>query len=175
MGVKIESITSDGHKSLLKAVKDSYPDVIVQRCLVHIQRMCLLWLTHYPQHIASQELRKIVLQISKIKTENDKVFWVKEFRAWYKNYEAYVNEKSFNEETGRYWYKHKMLRRSYSTINRALPDMFHYLSNRNIHKTNNGIEGFFSHLKNHLNIHRGLTTKHRINFIKWYIYFSNEK
>lgn len=38
-----------------------------------------------------------------------------------------------------------------------------------------GIEGFFCNLKNHLDLHRLLTTKNRINFIKWYIYFSNEK
>lgn len=53
--------------------------------------------------------------------------------------------------------------------------MFHYLENPNIPKTTNGIEGYFSHLKNHLDLHRGLTLKNRINFIKWYIYFSNEK
>ena len=45
LGVQIESITTDGHKSILKAIKKSLPDVTVQRCLVHIQRMCLLWLT----------------------------------------------------------------------------------------------------------------------------------
>ena len=49
LGVKLESITTDGHKSVLKAIKTSLPDVIVQRCLVHIQRMCLLWLTRYPK------------------------------------------------------------------------------------------------------------------------------
>jgi len=53
--------------------------------------------------------------------------------------------------------------------------MFHYLGNSKIPSTTNGIEGFFSHLKNHLDIHRGLTPKHRINFIKWYIYLSNDK
>jgi hypothetical protein len=26
-----------------------------------------------------------------------------------------------------------------------------------------------------LDIHRGLTVEHRINFIKWYIFFSNKK
>lgn len=137
--------------------------------------MCLIWLTRYPQHIAAQELRRLVLLISKIETENDRAYWVQEFRLWYSWHQEYINEKSFNEDTGRYWYRHRMLRRSYSVINSALPNMFHYLSNKEIPKTNNGIEGFFSHLKNHLNIHRGLTTKHRINFIKWYIYFSNEK
>ena len=50
--------------------------------------------------------------------------------------------------------------------------MFHYLENPKIPNTTNGIEGFFSHLKNHLDLHRGLTTRHRMDFIKWYIYFS---
>lgn len=36
LGVQIESITTAGHKSILKAVKKSLPDVLVQRCLVHI-------------------------------------------------------------------------------------------------------------------------------------------
>jgi hypothetical protein len=53
--------------------------------------------------------------------------------------------------------------------------MFHYLSNPKIPATTNGIEVFFSHLKNHLDLHRGLTLKHRIDFIKWYMFFSNEK
>jgi len=53
--------------------------------------------------------------------------------------------------------------------------MFHYLKNANIPRTTNGIEGFFSHLKNHLDIHRGLTTKNRMNFIKWYIFLTNHK
>ena len=49
LGIQIESITSDGHKSTLKAIRTSVPDAIVQRCLVHIQRMCLLWLTPLSQ------------------------------------------------------------------------------------------------------------------------------
>jgi hypothetical protein len=175
LGLRLESITTDGHKSILKAMKKSVPDVIAQRCLVHIQRMCLLWLTRYPKHPAGQELRHLVLQILKIKTNNDRLHWTGGFRKWHEQYKDYINEKTHNTDTGRYWYTHKLLRRSYITINRALPNMFHYLANPKIPNTTNGIEGFFSHLKNHLDLHRGLTTKNRINFIKWYIYLSNEK
>lgn len=175
LGLKIESITTDGHKSVLKAIEKSIPKVTVQRCLVHIQRMCLLWLTRYPKHLAGQELRQLVLLLLKIETNNDQLYWVREFCNWHKRNKDYINEKTYNEETGRNWYTHKLLRRSYSTINRALPNMFHYISNPDIPRTTNGIEGFFSHLKNHLDLHRGLTVKNRINFIKWYIYFSNEK
>lgn len=175
LGVHIESITTDGHKSILKAIKKSLPDVIVQRCLVHIQRMCLLWLTKFPQHTAGIELRKLVLLLLLIKTENDRLYWTNEIEQWYHRHKDYLQQKSYNEKTGRYWYTHKLLRRSYFTIKRALPNMFHYLSNPKIPHTTNGIEGFFSHLKNHLDLHRGLTPEHRINFIKWYVYLSNVK
>lgn len=175
LGIHIESVTSDGHKSLLKAIKKSSSDIVVQRCLVHIQRMCLLWLTRYPKHQAGQELRRLVLLILKIKTQNDRIYWTRELTKWHNTHKDYINEKTYNEETQRYWYKHKMLRRSYSTIKRALPNMFHYLNNPKIPNTNNGLEGFFSHLKNHLDIHRGLNTRNRINFIKWYIHFTNQK
>lgn len=175
LGIHIESVTSDGHKSLLKAIKKSSADIIVQRCLVHIQRMCLLWLTRYPKHQAGQELRRLVLLILKIKTQNDRLYWTRELTKWYVTHKDYINEKTYNPETQRYWYTHKLLRRSYSTIRRALPNMFHYLNNPKIPSTNNGLEGFFSHLKNHLDIHRGLTTRNRINFIKWYIHFTNQK
>lgn len=67
LGVQIESITTDGHKSALKAIKISLPDVTVQRCLVHIQRMCLLWLTRFPKHLAGAELRALVLMLLRIK------------------------------------------------------------------------------------------------------------
>jgi Transposase, Mutator family len=175
LGVRIESITTDGHKSILKAIKKSLPDVIVQRCLVHIQRMCLLWLTRFPKYDAGVELRRLVLLLLQIKTENDRLYWTKEIEQWFGRHKDYLQQKSYNEKTGRYWYTHKLLRRSYFTIKRALPNMFHYLSNPKIPHTTNGIEGFFSHLKNHLDLHRGLTLEHRINFIKWYVYLSNDK
>lgn len=175
LGIQIESVTTDGHKSILKAIKEAVPDAKVQRCLVHIQRMCLIWLTRFPKHIAGQELRSLVLMLLKIKTENDKTFWIQEFNQWFFRHKEYINEKTFNKETDRYWYTHKLLRRSYSTIKSALPNMFHYLQNSNIPKTTNGIEGYFSHLKNHLDIHRGLTTKNRMNFIKWYVFLTNQR
>ncbi len=175
LGVHIESITTDGHKSILKAIKKSLPDAMVQRCLVHIQRMCLLWLTRFPKHPSGIELRQLVLVLLKIKTHNDRLDWTRKLLLWYDQHKAYLQEKTFNEQTGRYWYKHKLIRRSYFTIKKAMPNMFHYLANPLIPNTTNGIEGFFSHLKNHLDLHRGLTMQHRIDFIKSYVYLSNDK
>jgi hypothetical protein len=173
LGLQITSITCDGHKATLKAIRKAMPGVTIQRCLVHIQRMCLLWLTANPTYEAGRELRALVLMIHRIETHNDKRFWIQQLTDWEKRHQAFLKEKSYRPETGRYWYKHKLLRRSFFTIKRALPNMFGYLDNANIPKTTNGIESYFGHLKNHLDLHRGLTEKNRINFIKWYIYFRN--
>jgi hypothetical protein len=108
LGVHIESITTDGHKSILKAIKKSLPDVVAQRCLVHIQRMCLLWLTKFPKHLAAIELRTLVLMLLQIKTDNDRLYWTKRLEHWYEQHKTYLQEKTYNEKTGRYWYTHKL-------------------------------------------------------------------
>lgn len=59
LGVHIESITCDGHKALLKAVRKVCPEVILQRCLIHIQRMNKVWLTTRPQNEAGLSLKRI--------------------------------------------------------------------------------------------------------------------
>jgi hypothetical protein len=88
LGVKIESITTDGHKSILKAIKKSLPDALSQRCLVHIQRMCLLWLTRFPKHLAGMELRWLVLQLLDIRSDNDRLHWTQQLRLWYERHKV---------------------------------------------------------------------------------------
>ena len=70
---------------------------------------------------------------------------------------------------------HKMVRRCFSVIRKALPNMFTFLQNHKIPKTTNGIESFFGHLKGNLNIHRGLTKSRRKKFIQWYLFYKNLK
>ncbi len=175
LGVQIESITCDGHKALLKAVRKACKQAVVQRCLVHIQRMCRIWLTLRPQSQAGIELRRIVSRIHLIRTLNDRDYWMVSLVKWHDQHAEFINEKSFNADSSRYWYKHKMVRRSFMVIKKALPNMFHYLDNPRIPKSTNGLESFFGHLKGNLNIHRGLSPKHRKEFILWYLYLKNKQ
>lgn len=173
LGVQIESITCDGHKSLLKAVKKVCKSVVVQRCIIHIQRMCRIWLTMQPKSEAGIELKYIVGKLHRINTREDWGYWIVSLIKWNSKHESFLKEKSYSPLTGRYWYKHKMVRRCFTVIKRALPNMFHYLDNPSIPKSTNGIESFFGHLKNHVQIHRGLSKQHRKSFIKWYLFFNN--
>lgn len=175
LGVNIESITCDGHKSLLKAIRTVCTEITVQRCIIHIQRMCRIWLSEKPKSEAGIELRQIVSKLHLINTQYEKGYWIVSLVRWYEKYESFVNQKTYNQETGRFWYTHKMVRRSFSVIRKALPDMFHYLDNRMIPKSTNGLESFFGHLKGNLDVHRGLSIEHRKNFIRWYLYYRNKE
>jgi hypothetical protein len=173
LGVKIKSITCDGHKATLKAIKHTCKEVIVQRCLVHIQRECRLWLTTHPKSNEGLTLLQIVHQLHLIENQAQYQDWLKQLLDWYELNEKYVNEKSMSMLSNRFWYKHKMVRKAFIHIKNALPNMFNYLQDDKIPKSTNGLESFFGHLKNHVLLHRGLTKNHRKNFIKWYLYFRN--
>jgi len=175
LGVQIESITCDGDKSLLKAIRLICPDVKAQRCIIHIQRMCNIWLSNDPQSEAGKHLKHIVSRMHLISNIHQRNQWVGELISWHSDYKDFINQKTVNLETGRYWHTHKLVRRSYVTIKNALPDMFHYLDNQRIPKSTNGLESFFGHLKDHIRIHRGLSKKHKRSFIKWYLFFKNQE
>ena len=120
-------------------------------------------------------MREIVCKLHFIDDEVKKQYWIKEFLDWFEKHKDFLNEKSYSLETGRFWYTHKMVRRCFSVIRKALPNMFTFLQNHKIPKTTNGIESFFGHLKGNLNIHRGLTKSRRKKFIQWYLFYKNIK
>jgi len=175
LGLTIESVTCDGLSNILKAIKKACPETIIQRCVVHIQRECLIWLTRNPKNQAGIDLRKIVKRLHLVGNRDDWGYWVVDLIKWYEQYKDFVNEKSYYELTERFWYTHKSVRKAFIHIKRALPDMFHYLDNVDIPKSTNALESFFGHLKQNISIHRGLSKEHYKNYIKWYLFFrSNE-
>lgn len=172
--LNVVSITSDGQRGLKKAISDVFPKTIHQRCIIHIQRMSLIYLTQHPKTEAGQMLRHWATKLHEIDTIEKRDYWVYQFNNWCRLYDSFLKEKSCSL-SGKSWYTHKLLRRTRTLIKNALPNMFHYLDDPEIPKSSNGLESRFSFLKNNINIHRGLSEKNRINFIKWYLYFKYQK
>ncbi|MGP9715925.1 hypothetical protein ACT3TI_14375, partial [Psychrobacter sp. AOP22-C1-22] len=61
---------------------------------------------------ASIELRQLALNIIQL----DKTAFIKRLDHWYLTHEAYLSERSTNEDTGRTWYTHKRLRSAYRSL-----------------------------------------------------------
>jgi hypothetical protein len=173
LGIHVKSVTCDGHKAILKAVRNVFPNAVIQRCIVHVKRQCRIWLTQNPKTSIGYDLLRIVNKLTSINTIESANQWILSLNGWYEVNKSFLEEKTFNHLTGRYWYKHKMLRRTMTLIQKALPDLFRYLNDPGIPSTTNRIEGFFAHLKEKLQLHRGLSKQNKKNFIKWYLFFMN--
>ena len=186
VGIIIESVTCDGHKSAISAIKrcnkwivkqnkanqtDVQP-IVIQRCLVHIQRGCLDYIKKDHQSVAGRRLRAIVMTLCKIDSIEKQRLFIDAFSFWFFDNKEYIMQMSVSE-SGRKWRTHKALYSAYRLISNALPDMFRYLENLQIPSTTNSIEAYFSHLKETISFHRGLSHSHFRNFVRWYVYFRN--
>ncbi|PZP51394.1 MAG: transposase [Pseudopedobacter saltans] len=175
LGVDVYSVTCDGHKATLKSIAKVYPNAIIQRCVVHVKRHSNNWLGKSPKMEPSRQLRQLIGPVTTLNTIEQVNQWLIDFHHWYGQNECFINEQSMNEQTGRMWYTHKNLRAACSHLINAIPHLFSYVNDAEIPKTTNELEGYFTHLKEKLTLHKGLRFEKRKNFIKWYLHFKNQK
>jgi transposase-like protein len=160
-------ITMDGEISVIRAIREVWPQTKIQRCLYHIQREGLRWLRSFPKTQAGRELRAILSTLASIKSFKDRDVFLELFHSWINAHYTFI--KSLPNTTIQF----KDLKKTVTLIKNALPDMFHYLENVNIPSTTNALEGFYSRLKSDYQRHRGLSSKNRMNYLNWYCYLKN--
>jgi hypothetical protein len=175
LGTQVYSVTCDGHKAIMKAVLKTFPNAIVQRCVVHVKRQIKSYLGVKPQLVQARELLYYDRQLTHINTLEHAQRWLVEVHHWYQKHEAFINQKSSNEKTGAWWYTHKHLHQAAIHLINAIPHLFSYLNDEQIPRSTNQVEGYFAHLKEKLTLHRGLRFEAKKSFIKWYLYFKNQE
>ena len=167
-GLRPRSLTMDGHRHVIRAIRDIWPQVRLQRCLYHIQREGMRWLRTFPKTRAGKELRCLLSQLHRIKTLKNQRQFLKNFEDWTTQHHGFV--KSLPRTTVAF----KDLKRAVALIKNARPDMFHYLKDTGIPSTTNLLESFYSRLKADFRRHRGLSETHKKAYLKWYCYFKNQ-
>ncbi len=164
-GLRPRSFTVDGNPQVIRVLRMLWPDAILQRCLVHIQRQGLSWCRINPKTPYARQLRQIFLRVNRIATPSERYSFLELVAEWENRYGAEIGAR---KETGRVF---SDIKRARSMLLRALPDMFHYLDDPHIPTTTNGLEGYFSRLKSHYRQHRGLSPHRRPNYFAWYFHF----
>ena len=179
LGYIIIGVVSDRHSSLISAIKNLFPDIPHQTCLVHLQRKCQSLLTRKPKTEAGKQLLELVEVLNTIKNHYLTNIWLKWLKRLLKRHENLIKQRTqgLNEETGQktWWYTHKNLRRAFRSLELARDNLFLYLKHSGLPKDTNGLEAEFSHLKRKLSLHRGLKRERKANFVKWYFYFRADK
>lgn len=167
----VHAFVSDGQKGLKKAISLLFPDALHQRCIAHVVRLSLSWLTKHPQSEAARELRSLVCTLGSVVTEDDAKQWEADLLAWDKRHAEFLAQKSINLVTRRKPYTHRKLRAVRSLILNALPDLFRYTKDARIPSTTNDVEGGInSPLKDLLHRHRGITKEEKMVLVSQYLY-----
>jgi len=162
------AVVCDGQKGMIKAIKQRFPGVIIQRCQFHVIQYCTIKLTKNPESDAAQKLRFLVLEISQIKTREQLKIWLTNYKYWHTTNKDFIKEKTFQVEeltpTGRpkWHYTHGRLHAAHSHLKNSLPYLFRYLQHLEIPNTTNFVEGGINSLmQEKLRFHRGLSLSKR--------------
>lgn len=161
---------SDGHNGLLKALRERWPRIQIQRCMAHVIRDALARLTRHPKLPAGQVLRQIVCQLAHIRTRRQKRTWIRQFHRWQQRHCLFLKEKT-RLVGGGWHYTHRSLRRVASHIANALPDLFRYIGHIEVPRTSNKLEGGINGpLKDLMRKHRGLNGNMKVILASIYLH-----
>lgn len=162
------AIVCDGQRGMLKAIRQRFPGLVIQRCQFHVMQYCLTKLTKHPESKPALEFRELVLKISSIKTKEKFAHWITNYKQWHQTNISFLKEKTYQDRnltpTGRkkWHYTHSRLHAANSHLQNALPNLFKYLLYKQIPNTSNFIEGAInSGLQEKLRFHRGLNLAKR--------------
>lgn len=71
-GLNPSHIVVDGEISVMRAIRENWPNIVIQRCLYHIQRESMRWLRTYPKTTAGRELRYLLGTLCAIRTVKER-------------------------------------------------------------------------------------------------------
>ena len=169
-------VVSDWKGAIISAVNIFLPPIPHQRCLSHVQRQLLTFLPLRSPIPETQELRRIAKVITKIKTHEEKYYWVKAVDQWISKYDFLLKEKTRGLNTKKkWWYTHGNLRRAVKLLKFDEKHLFAYLDYPILPDTNNSLEGVNSQTKTKLSNHRGFKVTQQVTFIFWMLTFQRVK
>ena len=149
LGYKILSVTGDGFGGLRQA----FFDIPYQMCHVHMKRIVVSGTTLNPELEAGQAL----LALTKTLYYTDGETFKNYLKKYIEKYQVFLNQKSVNPLTGKTSLTHEPLYRAFMSLWRFLPYLFTFEKNKDIPKTTNSLEGHFSHVRDIVGVHRGLS------------------
>lgn len=152
-GYHFASFTLDGKRGFIHTIKKLFPNALVQMCHFHQKAIIRRYITDNPKSECGQELKQLMHLLSDAEPQ----IFIDRFFALKEKYFLFLNERNAQGE-----FIHMKLRAAFRSIKTNLPYLFIYRETRlTIPNTTNRLEGVFSHLKEKIKIHRGLTEKRK--------------
>ena len=150
-GYVILSVTCDGLPGLVNV----FQGIPVQFCHFHQAQIVRRYVTENPKLVAGHELLDLVLVLTLTTPE----IFAHRLSLYVDKFRNFLNEKSFDPKSGSTFFTHRRLRSAIRSLGHNLPLLFtyHKYPHLGIPNTTNALESHFSHIKDIVRIHRGLS------------------
>lgn len=165
LGYIIKAVIADG----LPLFRRVFKDIPYQMCLVHMERIVVRGTTRKPKLEAGIALLALARSLHTIDQKRFNEYMNK----YTLRYFHFLNEKTYSEATGEWWYTHERLREAFLSLQHLHQYLFTYKTDINISKNTNSIEGTFSHLKDKLKAHHGLSLNRKKKVIEILLYYGS--
>jgi hypothetical protein len=148
LGYTIKSVTADGFLGLPRVFKD----ILFQMCHFHMKQIVIRAVTLKPKTEAGQ----VILALVQTLTYTSEKIFKQRLLEFHIKYSEFLNQKTIHPD-GSSSYTHDGVRSAYLSLVRWYPYLFTFESNLEIPNTTNTCDGHFSHIKDILRIHRGVS------------------
>ena len=164
-GYTFSGFVVDGRRGVRKLLEKRYPQIPIQFCQFHQIQIVKRYIPKRAKTEAARDLRRIALGLAQI----SECELINALNAWYLKYEIFLNEKSFCEGMCKWHYTHGRLRSAYRSMKTNLPYLFTCKNNPilGMPNTTNHCDGLFSHIKQKILIHRGISIERRKKMIDY--------
>ncbi len=173
-------VVTDGGSGFRKAMKDTWPQVRIQRCLFHVYLNITALTSKRPRLAPGRELKWLAHQLLAAKTPKDAWQWEQDYLAWEARWAGFLAEKSVYA-TGEYKDTHAKLVRARNLVRTLLRQgqLFTFLSPallaasglETLPSTNSRLEGGINaQIRRMWGWHRGMPFLHRVKAAYWWCY-----
>ena len=147
LGYTIKSVTADGFLGLSKL----FSGIPFQICQFHTKKMCIRHLTSNPK----TEQGQVLLALVKTIPVTDYITFKIRLQKYIIHYNNILNEKTYHP-SGDWSYTYDNIKSALHTLSKYIDYLFTYERDLKIPRTTNTCEGYFSHVKDIVRIHRGM-------------------
>lgn len=164
-GYVIKGVVADG----LPLIRGVFRNIPFQMCQVHMERIVIKGTTRKPKLEAGQTLYALIKRIHKIDSNTFKYY----MNRYTLRYFHFLNQITINKDTGERWYTHERLRESFLSLQHLQDYLFTFETDDKLSRNTNSIEGTFTHVKNKLKAHNGLSTQRKKKVISTLLYYGS--
>ena len=148
LGYVFLGATGDG----MSCIRKAFDDIPFQMCLVHMERIVTRKISHNPQ----TEAGRVLFALTKTLGHCSPSLWKERFNKYIEQYRLFLNEKTIHPE-GNWSWTHEDVRSATLSLKLFLPYLFTYETTKDLSQTTNTLEGHFSHIRDIIRIHRGIS------------------